>query len=47
MQGVFAISVTPFCEDGEIDYRSLDSLVEFFTQKRVQGITGASGTQND
>jgi dihydrodipicolinate synthase/N-acetylneuraminate lyase len=34
-KGVFAISVTPFSEDGEIDYRRVDSLIEFYIQKIV------------
>jgi hypothetical protein len=34
-KGVFAISITPFSGDGEIDYRSVDVLIEFYIQKIV------------
>jgi len=37
--GVYIISVTPFTEAGEIDWASVDSLVEFYIGKRVSGIT--------
>jgi len=38
-RGVFIISVTPFNEEGEIDYGSVDSLVEFYISAGVHGIT--------
>ena len=28
--GVFVISITPFSEDRSIDFKSVDSLVEFY-----------------
>ena len=37
--GVFPISVTPFLDDGAIDYRSLDRLVDFFLECNVPGVT--------
>jgi 4-hydroxy-tetrahydrodipicolinate synthase len=37
--GVYIISVTPFTEDGAIDWPSVDSLVEFYIEKGVSGIT--------
>ena len=38
-EGVFIISATPFTEDGKIDFHSLDTLLEFYVQKGVSGIT--------
>ena len=38
-RGVFIISVTPFTESGEIDWPSVDSLVEFYLAKGVHGVT--------
>ena len=37
--GVFIISTTPFSKDGSIDLDSVDSLVEFYIDKRVSGMT--------
>ena len=37
--GVFAISVTPFDEDGRVDDASTDSLVDFYIEEGVHGIT--------
>ena len=37
--GVFIISTTPFSKDGSIDFDSVDSLVEFYIEKRVSGMT--------
>jgi len=37
--GVFIISTTPFSKDGSIDFDSVDSLVEFYIDKRVTGMT--------
>jgi 4-hydroxy-tetrahydrodipicolinate synthase len=37
--GVFVVSVTPFTDDGELDFRSADSLVEFYIDQGVHGIT--------
>ncbi len=46
--GVYVISITPFAEDGSIDFKSVDSLVEFFLEKGVTGITilGMMGEAN-
>jgi 4-hydroxy-tetrahydrodipicolinate synthase len=38
-KGVYTISATPFTETGEIDWPSIDSLVEFYLQCGVQGLT--------
>jgi 4-hydroxy-tetrahydrodipicolinate synthase len=38
-RGVYVISVTPFADDGAIDYASVDSVVEFYLEKGVRGIT--------
>lgn len=37
--GVFAIAVTPFTDGGEIDYRSVDSVLDFYCEKRIHGLT--------
>ena len=37
--GVFIISTTPFSKDGSIDFDSIDSLVEFYIEKGVSGMT--------
>lgn len=37
--GVYIISVTPFRCDGALDFDSVDSLVEFYLEKGVSGIT--------
>jgi 4-hydroxy-tetrahydrodipicolinate synthase len=37
--GVYVISVTPFTEDGAVDWGSLDSLIEFYLGCGVHGIT--------
>src|ERR1700752_340393 len=37
--GVYIISVTPFTEQGEIDWASVDSRVEFYIAKGVSGVT--------
>ena len=46
--GVFVISITPFSEDSSIDFKSVDSLVEFYLEKGVSGITilGMMGEAN-
>lgn len=46
--GVYVISITPFSKDGSIDFKSVDSLVEFFLEKGVTGITilGMMGEAN-
>ena len=46
--GVFIISTTPFSKDGSIDFDSVDSLVEFYIEKRVSGMTilGMMGEAN-
>jgi 4-hydroxy-tetrahydrodipicolinate synthase len=38
-RGVFIISVTPFTDGGDIDWPSVDSLVEFYLGKGVSGVT--------
>jgi 4-hydroxy-tetrahydrodipicolinate synthase len=38
-KGVYIISPTPFTDAGEIDYASTDSLIDFFFEKGVTGIT--------
>jgi 4-hydroxy-tetrahydrodipicolinate synthase len=38
-KGVFVISVTPFTEAGEIDFESLDRVVDFYFEKGAQGLT--------
>jgi 4-hydroxy-tetrahydrodipicolinate synthase len=38
-RGVFIISVTPFTDAGDVDWPSVDSLVEFYLGKRVSGVT--------
>jgi len=47
-RGVFIISTTPFSNDGSIDFDSIDSLVEFYIDKRVTGMTilGMMGEAN-
>jgi 4-hydroxy-tetrahydrodipicolinate synthase len=38
-RGVYIISVTPFADEGEIDWASVDTLVEFYIGKGVSGVT--------
>ena len=38
-KGVFVISVTPFTDGGEIDYSCIGSLMDFYIEKGVHGIT--------
>jgi len=38
-KGVYIISVTPFTDDNDIDWKSVDSLLEFYIAKRVSGVT--------
>ncbi len=38
-RGVYIISPTPFTETGEIDYASTDSLIDFYFETGVTGIT--------
>jgi 4-hydroxy-tetrahydrodipicolinate synthase len=37
--GVYIISVTPFTDQGDIDWASVDTLVEFYIAKGVSGVT--------
>lgn len=37
--GMYAISATPFSNDGEIDYSSADRLVDFYLEEGVLGMT--------
>lgn len=37
--GVYIIAATPFTEDGSIDYASIDTLVEFYIDHGVSGLT--------
>ncbi len=47
-KGVYIISITPFSEDGSIDFKSVDTLVEFYQEKGVSGMTilGMMGEAN-
>jgi 4-hydroxy-tetrahydrodipicolinate synthase len=38
-RGVYVISATPFADSGAVDFESLDSLVEFYLNQGVHGIT--------
>src|SRR5262252_9631567 len=38
-KGVYTIAATPFTDMGDIDWPSVDSLVEFYLQCGVQGLT--------
>lgn len=38
-KGVFAISATPFAEDGSLDLESTDRLIEFYLDSGVSGLT--------
>ena len=38
-KGVYTIAATPFTDMGDIDWPSVDSLVEFYLQWGVQGLT--------
>lgn len=38
-KGVYIISATPFLENGQIDYDSLDTLIEFYIGHGVHGMT--------
>ncbi len=38
-RGVFVISATPFDDAGAIDFESLDSLVDFYLEQGVHGVT--------
>src|SRR5262245_5743997 len=38
-KGVYTISATPFTDTGEVDWPSVDRLVEFYLQCGVQGLT--------
>jgi len=38
-QGVYTISATPFDDTGLIDYKSVDSLVDFYINKNIAGLT--------
>ncbi len=46
--GVYIISAPPFIDDGSIDFDSADSLVEFYIEKGVSGMTilGMMGEAN-
>ncbi|PHR88325.1 MAG: dihydrodipicolinate synthase family protein [Blastopirellula sp.] len=37
--GVFIIAATPFSDNGDIDYGSIDSLIEFYIEHGVSGMT--------
>ena len=37
--GVFIIATTSFTQDGSIDFDSVDSLIEFYLEKGVSGMT--------
>jgi len=38
-KGMYAISATPFTDTGEIDWASMESLIEFYVQCGVNGLT--------
>jgi 4-hydroxy-tetrahydrodipicolinate synthase len=38
-KGMYAISATPFTENGEIDWASVETLIEFYLQCGVSGLT--------
>lgn len=38
-KGIFIISATPFADDGALDLDSTDTLIEFYIEKGVHGIT--------
>jgi 4-hydroxy-tetrahydrodipicolinate synthase len=38
-KGVYSVAVTPFLENGQIDFESVDSLTDFYLGKKVSGIT--------
>jgi len=38
-RGVYIIAVTPFTDEGAIDWQSVDTLVEFYIGKGVSGVT--------
>ena len=38
-RGVFTIAPTPFTEDGALDLASVDTMVDFFLEREVDGIT--------
>jgi len=38
-RGVFAIAVTPFTEDGVVDFASTDSMVDFYLESGCSGLT--------
>jgi 4-hydroxy-tetrahydrodipicolinate synthase len=38
-RGVYAIAATPFTDSGEIDWASVDSLMEFYVEHGVHGLT--------
>jgi 4-hydroxy-tetrahydrodipicolinate synthase len=38
-RGVYIISVTPFTDSGDVDWPSVDTLIEFYLGKGVSGVT--------
>lgn len=40
-QGVWPVMLTPFTEDGEVDYASLERLVEWYEENGAQGLFAA------
>ncbi len=38
VQGVWPVMLTPFTESGEVDYTSLERLVEWYEENGVQGL---------
>ncbi|MBX3568675.1 MAG: dihydrodipicolinate synthase family protein [Rhizobiaceae bacterium] len=47
-KGVYIIAATPFADDGSIDFRSVDSMVDFYLEHGVNGMTilGMMGEAN-
>ena len=38
-EGIFIIAATPFCDNGSLDLASTDSMIEFYLESGVSGIT--------
>ena len=38
-EGIFIIAATPFCDNGSLDLASTDSMIDFYLESGVSGIT--------
>ena len=38
-EGIFIIAATPFCDNGSLDLVSTDSMIDFYLESGVSGIT--------